>query len=418
MSVSLYAQSFVEVRGKHFFKDGKPYYFLGTNFWYGMHLGAAATPGDRARLRAELDQLQALCVNNLRIMAGSEGPDDAPWRVSPSLQPAPGVYNEDLLAGLDFLLAEMAKRDMTAVVCLNNFWPWSGGFAQYHRWFGGSPIPYPPPAEGGSWFTYARYSSRFYRNEAAMSAFDRHVRTIVGRVNQITKVAYRDDPTIMSWQLANEPRGIFRPRAYRRWIRRTAGLIKSIDPNHLVSIGSEGNTAGPTGNHFRRDHAFELIDYTTIHIWIQNWGWYDPKQAEATYEYALNKATKYIDRHLAKAEKLNKPIVLEEFGIARDLDDHDPAATTRQRDRYFQDIFKHVYGLAGSGTAMAGCNFWAWGGQGRPRAPKAIWKTGDALIGDPPHEHQGWYSVYDQDTSTLDLIKKFGETALEMSVAK
>lgn len=418
MSVSLYAQSFVEVRDKHFFKDGEPYYFLGTNFWYGMHLGAASFPGDRERLRAELDQLHALCINNLRIMAGSEGPDDAPWRVSPSLQPAPGIYNETILEGLDFLLAEMGKRDMTAVVCLNNFWPWSGGFAQYHRWFGGSPIPYPPPAAGGSWFTYARYSSRFYKNELAMAAFDGHVREIVGRVNQITGVAYRDDPTIMSWQLANEPRGIFRPRAYRRWIRRVAGLIKSIDPNHLVSIGSEGNTAGPTGNHFRRDHAPDLIDYTTIHIWIQNWGWYDPERAEATYEYALEKAIKYIDRHLTKAEQLNKPIVLEEFGIARDLGDHDPAATTRQRDRYFQDIFKHVYGLVESGTAMAGCNFWAWAGQGRPRTPKAIWAKGHPLIGDPPHEHQGWYSVYNTDKRTLEVIKKYAEMAQEISTEK
>jgi mannan endo-1,4-beta-mannosidase len=409
MSWSLYAQPFVEVRGKHFFKDDQPYYFLGANFWYGMHLGAASAPGSRDRLRAELDQLQAICVNNLRIMAASEGPDDAPWRVTPSLQPRPGQYHEALLEGLDFLLMEMGKRNMTAVVCLNNFWPWSGGFAQYHRWFGGSPIPYPPPAEGGSWFTFARYSSRFYKNELAMAAFDEHIRKIVGRVNSLTGRAYRDDPTIMSWQLANEPRGIFRPRAFRRWVKRAAGLIKSLDPHHLVSLGSEGSTAGPTGNHFRKDHASDLIDYTTIHIWIQNWGWYDPERAEATYAHALSKATAYIDRHLARAEKLGKPLVLEEFGISRDGGDHDPAAATRQRDRYFEAIFQHVFSLAERGTAMAGCNFWAWGGQGRPRAPRAIWQNGDALIGDPPHEHQGWYSVYDKDESTLEVIKKYAE---------
>lgn len=417
MSVSLSAQSFVEVRGNHFYRDGKPYYFLGANFWYGMHLGAPSAPGNRERLRKELDQLEALCITNLRIMAGSEGPDGAPWRVDPSLQPAPGTYNEELLEGVDFLLMEMGKRKMTAVVCLNNFWPWSGGFAQYHRWYGGSEIPYPPPAEGGSWFTFARYSSRFYKNQLAMTAFDEHIRKIVGRVNSLTGKAYRDDPTIMSWQLANEPRGIFRPRAYRRWIKRTAKLIKSIDTNHLVSIGSEGNTAGPTGNHFRRDHAPDLIDYTTIHIWIQNWDWYDPEQHEATYERALAKALAYIERHLKKAEKLKKPIVLEEFGIARDLGDHDPAATTRQRDQYYGDIFQHIYQLAERGTAMAGCNFWAWGGQGRPRAPEVIWAAGDDLIGDPPHEHQGWYSVYDRDDSTLRVIKRYAEKLIKLDAA-
>lgn len=409
MSFNLAAQSFVEVRGKHFFRNDEPYYFLGTNFWYGMHLASPGEAGDRERLSAELDHLESLCVTNLRIMAGSEGPDDAPWRVSPSLQPEPGKYNEDLLKGLDFLLMEMAKREMTAVVCLNNFWPWSGGFAQYHRWFGGDLIPYPPPAEGGSWFTYARFSSRFYKNKKAMEAFEEHIWKIVNRVNSLTGIAYRNDPTIMSWQLANEPRGVFRPRAYRRWIKRAAGLIKAIDSNHLVSIGSEGNTAGPTGNHFRRDHAPDIIDYTTIHIWIQNWGWYDPQRAAATYDRALQKAHNYIDRHLAEAERLNKPVVLEEFGIARDLDDHAQGAPTTQRDRYYRDIFQRIYELADQGTAMAGCNFWAWGGQGRPRVPKAVWRRGDPLIGDPPHEYQGWYSVYDKDTSTLGVIKRFGE---------
>lgn len=412
MSFSLGAQSFVEVRGTHFYRDGKPYYFLGTNFWYGMHLASAGPGGDRSRLLAELDQLQSLCVTNLRIMAGSEGPDDAPWRVNPSLQPAPGEYNETLLEGLDFLLTELHKRGMTAVICLNNFWPWTGGFAQYHRWFSDDEIPYPPPATGGSWFTYARYSSRFYTNTQAIAAFDQYLRHLIGRVNSLSGLAYRDDPTIMAWQLANEPRGVFRPRAFRRWISRTAGLIKSIDPNHLVSLGSEGNTAGPTGNHFLKDHASPLIDYATIHIWIQNWGWYDPLAPEQSYPKAWAKANHYIDQHLAKAQQLNKPLVLEEFGIARDGEDYAPTASTSQRDRYYEDVFQKVYRLAAEGTALAGCNFWAWGGQGRPRQPKAIWQSGDELIGDPPHEYQGWYSVYDQDHATLEIIKTFAERML------
>lgn len=407
MPVALNGQSFVEVRGKHFYRNGEPYYFLGTNFWYGLYLAAGSAPGDRQRLLAELDRLAALEVTNLRIMASGEGPDDEPWRVSPSLQPAPGEYNESLLEGLDFLLAEMAKRDMTAVLCLNNFWPWSGGFAQYESWFSDTPIPYPPPAEGGNWFTYARYSSRFYKNKAAMKAFEKHIRHLVQRTNTITGRAYRDDPTIMSWQLANEPRGILRPRAYRSWIRKAAKLIRALDANHLISIGSEGNTSAPTGNHFQKDHASDLIDYTTIHIWIQNWGWYDPERPEQTYPQALQKAIDYIDRHLEKAEALNKPMVLEEFGIARDGDDHDPAASCTQRDRYFDAVFAYIHQLAKEGTAVAGSNFWAWAGSGRPRSPKAVWQVGDDLIGDPPHEYQGWYSVYDADRSTLAIIQKW-----------
>ena len=37
----------------------------------------------------------------------------------------------------------------------------------------------------------------------------------------------------------------------------------------------------------------------------------------------------------------------------------------------------------------------------------AIWEKGDDFTGDPPHEHQGWYSVYNVDESTLDIISTF-----------
>jgi hypothetical protein len=136
----------------------------------------ALGPEERERLRAELDQLQALGVTNLRFMGSSEGPEGSPWSVQPSLQPRPGEYREEVWDGLDYLLAEMAKRDMKAVVCLNNFWPWSGGMAQYYHWFRPhKPIPYPPPAEGGSWLSYMLYSARFYRCRPARQAYEQHL---------------------------------------------------------------------------------------------------------------------------------------------------------------------------------------------------------------------------------------------------
>ena len=77
--------------------------------------------------------------------------------------------------------------------------------------------------------------------------FDDYVRAVVGRRNIVTGKLYRDDPAIFSWQLANEPRpggsdeaGRRHMKAYLAWIEGTARLIKSIDPNHMVSTGSEG----------------------------------------------------------------------------------------------------------------------------------------------------------------------------------
>ena len=43
-------QNFINVVEKQFFRNGKPYYFLGTNFWYGMNLVSRVPGGDRDRL--------------------------------------------------------------------------------------------------------------------------------------------------------------------------------------------------------------------------------------------------------------------------------------------------------------------------------------------------------------------------------
>ncbi len=406
--------NFITVKNKQFIKNGQPYYYLGTNFWAAMNLAIANNPNYRARLVRELDQLQSLGINNLRIMAASEGPDTEPWRMSPALQPELGKYNEDLLKGLDFLLVEMAKRDMVGVLCLNNMWPWSGGFAQYINWVTGETIPYPPPAENGKWLKYMKFSARFFKNEAAQAAYFKHLEVIINRTNSISNIPYKADPTIMAWQLANEPRAIISNWKYRKWIKKTAAFIKSLDQNHLVSIGSEGNAFVPFSTKFKKEHRIKNIDYATMHIWIQNWGWYDPTKPEKSYQKSLEKAKKYIKKHIALANKLKMPVVLEEFGIARDMESYESTSPTTYRDNYYQEIFDLIHQSTKNGQPIAGCNFWAWGGEGRPRKPKAVWKAGDEFIGDPPFEYQGWYSVYDKDETTLKVIKEYTKKMNEL----
>jgi mannan endo-1,4-beta-mannosidase len=255
-------KEFVRIDGTKFKIGEKPYYFLGTNFWYGLNLGVDNDAHHRERLLRELDRLQALGINNLRIMAGSEGPDTEPYRMLPSLQTAPGVYNEEVAEGLDFLLAEMSKRNMYAVVCLNNFWNWSGGVGQYLVWTkSAASIPYPPPHPGGDWGTYQEFAARFYSDSNAVELFNNHIRYIVNRENSVSKIAYKDDPTIMAWELANEPRGVNNKTKYKEWLNNTCSLIKSIDTNHLVTLGSEGRTSTDfAGTDPEGDHSFSSVD--------------------------------------------------------------------------------------------------------------------------------------------------------------
>lgn len=403
------SRRFVTVRGTGFVLEGRPYHFVGANYWQAMNLASRGPGGNRRQFLRELDEMKARGITNLRIIAASEGPDTEPLRIVPALLKAPGVYDEDLLDGLDFALAALADRGMKAVMTMGNMWHWSGGFGQFLVWAGfANAIPYPPPRPGGDWDEYQRFASAFYGNTRAVSIYLDHVRTIVTRVNRYTHTAYRDDPTIMAWELANEPRALESVDAYLAWVATSARAIKALDRNHLVTIGSEGDTSDPaySGTEYQRDHTPAFLDYGTAHVWVQNWGWYDPLHPETTYAPAVALAASYIDSHVARTVTLNKPIVFEEFGLARDLNDFDPASPVTMRDRYYSEIFSHLLAFARNHT-VAGTNFWAFAGQARPSAPGQFWQPGQPFLGDPPHELQGWYSVYDSDASTLAVVERF-----------
>ncbi len=402
---------FVTVSGDRFLRNGKPYYFAGTNFWYGAYLGS--TEEGRARLTKELDALQQIGITNLRVLAAAEK-TELTMAVSPALHLAPGQFNEQLLIGLDVLLAEMAKREMVAVLYLNNFWQWSGGMSQYMSWLTGeAPLD---PDVTRDWNGFMQNSARFYRNEQAQQWYQDLIRVLVTRTNSVNGRVYSQDPTIMSWQLANEPRPGSdkdgRPfyQHYRDWIQATARFIKSLDSNHLVSTGSEGAMGTLKDLALYQDaHAVAEVDYLTFHMWPKNWRWFDATQAEATYAEAVAKSKAYILQHIEVAKALDKPLVLEEFGIERDAADYRQAATTVQRDRFFQEVFGLIENRVRLTEPLAGSNFWGWGGFGSAQSPDFVWRDGDPFTGDPPQEPQGLNSVFAADKSTLDILRRHAQ---------
>lgn len=399
------AAAFVRVEDGGFVIGDRPYHFLGVNFWFGLNLGAG-DEAERARLERELDHLQRLGVTNLRLMASSEGPNTEPWRVRPAIQPAPGAYDEALLRGLDVLLAEMGARGMRGVLILNNFFQWTGGMAQYVSWATGEPVPY-PEQDGNTWDDFQSFSARFYSLDAAQALFEDYVRTLLYRENTVTGVVYRDDPTIMTWQLSNEPRAIRNAEHYVAWVDRAASFIQRHAPNQLVSLGGEGTLTPYEDTRFALVSRSLSLDYLTVHIWIENWSWFDPARPEATFNQAVGRTMGYLAKNFAVGAELGKPVVVEEFGVSRDSLDYDPTALTTYRDRYFETVFEAMYYLAREGTVMAGGNVWSWSGESRPAEPGTYWQEGEPFTGDPPHERQGWYSIYEDDTSTLALIARY-----------
>ena len=141
----------------------------------------------------------------------------------------------------------------------------------------------------------------------------------------------------MTWELANEPRALSKENKenFAQWVKTTADFIKSLDPNHLVTTGTEGSWGCEEDiNLFKQIHSYNSVDYMTMHIWPKNWGWIDCERISETLDSAIVLTDQYMESHFNVAKELNKPIVFEEFGLPRDHHEYNTDDSTTARDKY------------------------------------------------------------------------------------
>jgi mannan endo-1,4-beta-mannosidase len=216
------------------------------------------------------------------------------------------MYNDgpDGLERMDYVLAKAEQAGIKVSMVLVNNWRAFGGIDQYLMWYGRNK------------------HHEFFTEPELRQAYKNWVEHIVLRKNTITGRLYRDDPTIFAWGLANEPRMKggnafdhstgWTTDTLTNWVDEMSRFIKSIDPNHMVSVGDEGFLNGG-GDHWAYkandgvDHAaitaLPAIDYGTFHMYVDQWG-IKPAWGE-----------KWIVDHIRIARELGKPTVLEEFGL-------------------------------------------------------------------------------------------------------
>lgn len=297
---------FVQTRGTRFVIAGRPFRFVGAN------IAVMYRDEDRARMPETMRQAAEAGMSVVRVWASGEGgpkdvgpvADQTDWPRTHPFRWAPGTWNEEAFVHLDNTIAQAAQNKLHLQLCLANWWRDTGGVTQYLRWAGIDDA-----ADSGYPFGInPERAMLFYTNETTRHLYREHLEKIVTRRNSVTGVLYRDDPTILGWELMNEAQAVTSRWAERRaWIAEMSTYLKSLDPNHAITPGEWGYRTAAERREWLADHRLPNIDFCDVHNY--------PKDDTDSFVDSPAALRQFVENRAAAAFSLNKPIVFGEFGI-------------------------------------------------------------------------------------------------------
>ncbi len=319
------AKGFITAERTWFMDGNEAFFFSGANCyycWYG-NWDCESYDQNQGCSREVLDDAVGMNLTVVRVWGFSDGPNY--WG---SLQPEPAEYSESGFERYDRLIEEAGNRGLRLVIPLVNNWNDFGGMCQYVEWCNETVTSCQPDSPE---------HEQFYSSECARGLYKGYVEHFLSRVNQRTGVAYKDDPTIMAWELANEPRSSdLTGDTLDGWIEEMSQYIRSMDSNHLVTVGLEG-FGYEKGTDFIRNHDHGGIDYVSFHLLVNDWG------------LTAEGANEWVERRWMEGMSLGRPIVLSEIGK------HDPKT----------GLYSGVYAIV-ENRSMAGDIFWMLKDQAYP----------------------------------------------------
>jgi mannan endo-1,4-beta-mannosidase len=296
------ASPFVTRQGTQLYADGQPYRFIGLNIfnansmnncWYTMGTGSgldsslSAIPGQNV-FRAWFFQQEAT-PNGVRD-----------W------------------SAFDHTLAVAKAHGERVMVTLADEW--------------GS-------CEDGLYKNEGWYQSG-YRTAIAPGSTEPYRDWVAAMVNR-----YRNDPTIMAWQLMNEAEDsttVFQSACSGTadatlisWATDMASLVKGADTNHLLSLGTLGTGQCGTGD-YGALHAVSDIDLCESHDYAEPMS---PMPGDQWHG---------LQARINQCAALNKPLFMGETGISS-------VGTLQQRASLFQAKFSAQFSAGVVGELV-----WAW----------------------------------------------------------
>ena len=352
---------FVTTNGTQFMLDGSTFYYAGTNNYY-LNFKPKESVDAVLEDAAEMGLKVVRTWGNLDAGVKTDKVSDKGYTVFTDNVDGSGekegVYyqyfdadlgrpvvneGEDGLQKLDYALYKAEQEGIKLLITFTNNWEAFGGMGQYVQWakLAGENVS---------------GHDDFYTNETIKGWYKDYIKTLLNHENVYTGVKYKDDPTIFSWELANEPRcesdAGCENNTVVKWATEMSTYVKSIDDNHMLAVGDEGfynygYNDFPEGDHKYVYHGSSGMDYLqltsipdidfgTLHVYCDQWG-LTKEQGEFWFK-----------KHGEDTAAMNKPLIAEEFGWK----------DQGERADVYTDWFNIFEGNTYEGVEFAGTNYW------------------------------------------------------------
>jgi mannan endo-1,4-beta-mannosidase len=211
----------------------------------------------------------------------------------------------DGLEHLDYVLYKARQLGLKVIIPFVNNWNDFGGMDQYVRWRGG------------------QYHDEFYTDPAIRGWYKEWIAHLLNRRNIYTGTKYKHDPTVLAWELANEPRcraygvypesGACTTQTLIDWADEMSRFVKRIDRGHLLSAGDEGFYCIPGATDWTENCGegvdtlaladLPAMDAMSFHLYPDSWG------KDAAW------GTQWIRRHIRDGRRIHEKVLLGEFGF-------------------------------------------------------------------------------------------------------
>jgi mannan endo-1,4-beta-mannosidase len=225
------------------------------------------------------------------------------------------------LQRLDAVVRIAEKYGIKLIINFVNNWTDYGGMAAYFSACGVSS------------------NAQWYQAAKCQTMYQTYIKAVVSR--------YRTSTAVFAWELANEPRcNGCQTSVLTNWIRTTSNYIRSLDSDHMITVGDEGFGLAGDGSYpyqsgegldWAANLALPNISFGTFHLYPQSWG------------VSNSWGNAWITAHAAICKKLNKPCLFEEYGVTT-ASDHCPVEGGWQKTS-----------LAAKDSGMAADLFWQLG---------------------------------------------------------